>query len=170
MTRGPVEYALVHTTGKTHESIFTTDIAPRDLHLALILLGIKPTAPSAPAEQVLATPNASAVRITVEWETNGPRVSHPLAAMVSLAADNPSESTTRTLTTDRWLYVGSAFDPTGFRAQREGSIISLITDSAALACNPGTDRSRDDLHVPNASTLPKTGTPVTVTVQSVASP
>src|SRR5207302_4336720 len=41
MTEGVAEYLLVRTGGKTHESVFVTEIEPRDLHVAMLLLGIK---------------------------------------------------------------------------------------------------------------------------------
>src|SRR5437868_14519404 len=37
-----VEYAIVHRTGKTHESIFRTEVRPRDIHVAMLLLDVKP--------------------------------------------------------------------------------------------------------------------------------
>src|SRR5687767_10344018 len=37
-----VEYAVVHKFGKTHEGIFTTEARPQDVHVAMLLLGVKP--------------------------------------------------------------------------------------------------------------------------------
>src|SRR3954466_14443216 len=34
---GAIEYFLVHETGKIHESIFKTAVAPRDIHTAALL-------------------------------------------------------------------------------------------------------------------------------------
>ena len=35
---GLIEYALVHETGKTHESLFRTKVRPQILHASLLLL------------------------------------------------------------------------------------------------------------------------------------
>ena len=42
MRTGPLEYALVHANGKIHESLFKTAVRPEDIHLAALLLGMKP--------------------------------------------------------------------------------------------------------------------------------
>jgi len=63
---------------------------------------------------------------------------------------------------DRWLYNGSEFDRWGFAAQREGSLVALIRDPAALVNNPGPDRDNDQIHFPNAAVLPAKGTLVRV--------
>lgn len=168
--QGQVEYALVTETGKRHESAFTTKASPSDIHLALLLLGVKPGTAKAGPDQSLQVPVASAIKVTVEWETNGPLASHPLAALIALAEGDPSQAASRTLPDGHWLYLGSGFDGGGFRAQREGSLISLIGDDAALINNPGSDRTNDEIHVPNAALLPKPGMPVTIVLSCVSQP
>lgn len=162
MTRGAVEYAVVTEQGKKHESLFVTKASPRDIHLAMLLLGIKPGAPEAGPTGALRIPAAAAVKATVQWETNGPMANHPLAALVALADADPNRPTTRTMSDGSWLYRGSGFDAGGFRATREGSVVSLIGDDAALVNNPGSDRDNDDIHVPNSPLLPPMGLPVTI--------
>lgn len=172
MIQGPVEYALVADSGKRHEAVFVTKTSARDIHLAMILLGAKP-GPAKPApDGSLTIPPGASVRTTVEWETNGPPVSHPLASMIALADADPNHPSGRTLPDKPWLYQGSGFDAGGFQALREGSIVSLIGDATALVNNPGTDRDNDDVHVPNAALLPKPGMPVTIvlTVPASAAP
>jgi hypothetical protein len=39
---GLIEYVVVNEKGKTHESLISTKIAPRDIHLALLLIGLDP--------------------------------------------------------------------------------------------------------------------------------
>ena len=162
MTQGNVEYALVTETGKVHEAILTTKASPRDIHLALLLLGLKSATAKPAADSALEIPAAAAVKIRVEWETNGPLSSVPLSSLIGLTSQDPSKPVHRTLPDGKWLYVGSGFDASGFRAQREGSLISLIGDDSALVINPGSDRSNDEIHVPNAALLPARGMPVTV--------
>lgn len=164
MVDGPVEYALVTAKGKAHESVFVTSTAVRDIHLAMLLLGIQPPAAVKIIGKTLQIPAAAAIRIRVEWETNGPPASHPLAAMIALAEGSPDQPARQTLAEGNWLYKGSAFDAAGFCALREGSIIALIGDDLALVNNPGQDRDQDDIHVPNKPLLPRRGMPVTMVI------
>jgi hypothetical protein len=69
-----------------------------------------------------------------------------------------------------WLYNGSTFDAFGFAAQREGSIISVIRDEAALVNNPASDRDNDKVHLPQAKLLPPEGWPVRVVMRLRAPP
>ena len=162
MVAGPIEYVLVTEAGKKHESVFLTSATPRDIHLAMLLLGVKPDAGNAAPDGKIAVPARAAVTATVEWETNGPVAKHPLAETVSLTGNDPEEPTSRTVADGAWLYSGSAFDGNGFRAAREGNIIALIGDEAALLNNAGEDHRNDDIHVPNKKLLPRLGAPVTV--------
>lgn len=170
MTKGPVEYLVVVESGKVHESVFVTRCSPRDIHLAMLLLGVKPGEMIAAADRSLVVPDASAVAVNVEWQTNGPPAVHPLASMISLADGQPGQDTGRTLGVAKWFYKGSVFDGGGFAAQREGSIISVIGDPAALVNNPSADREHDDLHVPNAKLLPQQGMPVTIVISFPVTP
>ena len=159
MREGAVEYAVVTTGGKCHEATFSTSASPRDIHLALLLLGVKPTAAGGPPDHVLAVPAEAAVRLTVEWEIEGQLVSHSIHELVTLA--EPAG----TLLPDRfWLYNGSRFNEAGFAATLDGSIVSLIADDLALINNSGSDRGDDQVHFPNTALLPMVGTAVTIQI------
>jgi hypothetical protein len=165
MTSGTVEYALVATTGKIHESMFTTGAAPRDIHLAMLLLGIQPAKFAPSPDKGILVPATAAVEVSVGWETNGPPKNLTLAELTNVAdatADKPATG----LKTDRpWLYNGSRFNGAGFAATLEGSVISLIADDMALVNNSQSDRDNDDIHLPNTALLPPAGTPVTITLR-----
>lgn len=168
MTSGTVEYALVATTGKSHEAMFTTGAVPRDIHLAMLLLGIQPAKFTPSPDKGILVPATAAVEVSVGWETNGPPKTMTLAELTNVAdatADKPATS----LKTDRpWLYNGSRFNAAGFAATLEGSIISLIADEMALVNNAQSDRDNDDIHLPNTALLPPAGTPVTITLRPSA--
>ena len=166
MTQGPVEYALVAENGKVHESIFITKASPRDIHLAMLLLGVKAGQIRLGPDRALDLPAESAVEVRVEWETNGPPAVYPMAAMVSLALDRPDQDSGRTLDVGKWFYKGSTFNTAGFAATLEGSAISLIADESALVNNPGVDREQDEIHVPNSKLLPRQGMPVTIVISA----
>ena len=164
MRAGVVEYALVTTTGKCHEAVFSTKAAPRDIHLAMLLLGIKPADCRVTADHALTLSPAATVRVTAEWDANGTRQSHSLAELLAFTADAHRPDSTNGLPERLWHYNGSCFNSAGFGATLEGSIISLIADDTALINNPGDDRANDTIHAPNTKLLPPVGAPVTIII------
>ncbi len=156
-----VEYALVHQTGKTHESVFRTDAHPRDIHLALLLLGAKPVLTNSFGADGQGPPLGSAVTVSVTWNHGGLQ---PQYAIEDLILDR---ETTNSMSPGGWIYNGSNFSEGVFTAGRDGSILSLHIDPDALINNPRPGRARDDLHVPNAARLPPTGTPVVITIRMI---
>lgn len=159
LREGAVEYALTTATGKTHESAFITTASPRDIHVALLLLGVKPAPCGGNPDHILAVPAEAAVRVTVEWEIEGKLESHVIQELITL-----TEPAGTRLPDRFWLYNGSRFNEAGFAANLDGSIVSLIADDLALINNSGSDRGDDQSHVPNTALLPATGTPVTVQI------
>jgi hypothetical protein len=141
MREGVIEYALVHTMGKTHESLLTTDVAPVDVHVAALLLngnGSKPTA-------------------SVSWKRNGGETQCALSDLIELTTKAPVDGP--------WAYTGSLFQGQTFAAQREGSLISLIGDPEALMTHSKLSAlGRDDLFRPKSSSLPADGVPLLLTL------
>lgn len=152
MADGTIEYFLVHSKGKTHESLFVTDVPPQDIHIACLLAGLSGNSPDKPGR----------IQVEVAWETNGPPRKEPAEKLVAIAKDHPQGESGGVLSPGPWDYVGSTVDAAGFAATREGSIISLITDGSALVCNPRPGRVDDTLHVPNTKSLPAAGYPVRI--------
>lgn len=150
---GLIEYALVTKTGKVHESLLNTDIAPRDLHVAALLLNLAPSRDAAVESRVL---------IEVEWETNGPKRRELLENMIKLAADGQFGREGTPLAAVGWNYSGSILQGDSLAADREGSIITLISDPVAVIGNPRPTRADDKTHVPNPERMPSVGMPVTV--------
>ncbi len=153
---GAIEYALVTSKGKTHESLLVTDALPSDIHLACLLLGSGGA--GKPCGQV---------KIEVSWETNGPAKRLPLEDLIAFAKDHPQGGQGGSLAPGPWTYSGSKIDAAGFVASREGSIISLIHDDTALVNNPRPGREDDTLHVPGRRLLPPLGTPVRLTLRPI---
>lgn len=156
MREGGVEYALVTEQGKRHEAIFSTEARPEHIHLGCLLLGQREAALAG------AVPTDAAVSVEVAWETNGPEKRVPLAECVALAKDSPDQPGGATLSAGPWLYNGSRIDAAGFAAAREGSLISIIRDEAALLNNPRADRDNDEIHIAHAALLPRVGMPVRI--------
>jgi hypothetical protein len=166
-----VEYALVTAYGKTHESVFTTEARPQDIHLACLLLGVQPSPIGGETNSAASVPTNSAAVVEVVWNGASGQVRQPISRLI-LLAKKADETTGEKLRDQLWLYNGSQIDSGGFVAQQEGSIISLIRDPNALLNNPGTDRDNDDVHLPNTAQLPPDGVPVEVVLRfpSLVSP
>jgi hypothetical protein len=152
MSDGTIEYFLVNSKGKTHESLFVTEATPQDIHLGCLLAGLGPATPG----------ESTRIRVEVTWETNGPPRKEPAEKLVGIAKDHPQGASGATLDPGPWDYTGSIMDAAGFAATREGSIIALITDATALVGNPRPGREDDTMHVPNKSSLPQPGHPVRI--------
>jgi hypothetical protein len=161
MRDGIIEYAVVAHTGKCHEALFATTASPRDIHLAMLLLGVKPAKFAASPDAGLLVPANAAVTVIAEWQQDGQKHSHPLSELFA-AGQSASAMRDGKSRSPLWLYNGSKFNGAGFTALVEGSIVSLIADDTALINNPGKDRGDDGIHLPNSSLLPATGTQVTL--------
>ncbi|QQL45167.1 YdjY domain-containing protein [Sulfuriroseicoccus oceanibius] len=158
MDRGIVEYLLVAESGKVHESVFTTKARPRDVHLACILLGMKGFEGTKWPVDETAIPSEFGVRAKVTWATNGPDREMPLSDCVVKADTSLGpQSAGKPLADGAWFYTGSNFYGGGFAAEKEGSIVAVIGDSAALINGIRRGRDQDEMHAANQEALPKKG-------------
>ena len=169
MTNGPLEYLLVTTLGKTHESVLATDIEAQHLQVAMLLLGAKgmpaaaltnaPTGgpitqgagrnPPLPGEPVL---------IEVTWTQGGKVQRRRLEELVfNQRAKEP-------MTKGEFTFTGSRLWQGKFVAQTEGSIIALVTDPDAVFNNPRPNRDADDMWVVRPSDVPPQDTVVEVSI------
>lgn len=153
---GQVEYALVTTKGKLHESLLATEASPLHLQLAALLLGLSPQPGQGPDVPV---------KIDLEWATNGPLRREPLESMVKLTKDTPSAKAGSTLSIGTWMFHGSTLEPSGLAAEREGSIIALISDSFANIFNAREGTNDDNLFTPHADNLPPQGLPLSLIIR-----
>jgi len=157
MKEGIVEYFLVSTRGKVHESVLRTDVEPYQLHVGMLLLGGKGAQTNSFGTHQL--PRGEAVTIEVSWKglLSTKRV---LAEemVVDLAKKAP-------MSKGPWIYNGSFQFENMFVAQQTGSIISVIADPEALINNPRERRDDDDNWIVNAKTVPHAETLVTVTIK-----
>ena len=169
-SQGDMEYFLVTTYGKTHESILKTKAQPFHLHLAMLLLGAEapgnnafPGSPSNgvtgpivhPSKEVLP---GSKVSIEISWKTAEGATRHAAEDLIQrkdLQPDLPPCS---------WIYNGSIIFRNRFLAESDGSIISLVTDPVALINNIGTGHDNDRIWTANTNNLPPVDVPVEVTI------
>ncbi len=166
MTEGPLEYLLVSSYGKKHGSLLRTDVLPYNLHMAMLLLDVDaPTnAVSTPRLAHIKNPSAdsipgSKVTIEISWQAGGKTVRHRAEELVY-----NSEAKTA-LSQNSWVYNGSAVWDGHSLAQREGSIVSLVTDLSALINTAGPGHDNDHIWTASSSNMPAVNTPVVVTMR-----
>jgi hypothetical protein len=170
MSEGPMEYFLVSTYGKTHESILKTSAAPYDMHLAMLLLGASGSGngdfPGSPTNGIpgpVVNPSketipGDSVAIDVKWKTPEGETRHAAEDLVY------KDDTQTVMGHGAWVYNGSLIVHGTFLAQANGSIISLVTDPVALINNTGPGHDNDQIWLPNATNLPPANVPVEVTI------
>jgi hypothetical protein len=138
----PLEYALVHETGKAHEALLVTKVPIQDVHVAALLIEASGQAP----------------RIEVSWRKNGGEARMPLSDLIRVHQVAPD-----TLSANPWIYTGSEFHHGGFAAMSEGSLVALVNDPAALVNHRAAAAlQRDDVFFAATEKLPAEGVPVSV--------
>jgi hypothetical protein len=158
MQTGVVEYVVVTTKGKTHESVLRTEAEPFHLHTAMLLLGARTATGTDPA--IFFDPKkelpGEKVEIYASWKD---QIRRPLQQMLlNVVTKEP-------MAVSNWVYNGSQVIDGKFLAQQDGSIVSLIADASALINNPREDRENDELWVVNTNRVPAVGTEVQVTIE-----
>jgi hypothetical protein len=183
LNQGPMEYLLVTVSGKTHESILRTEAEPYHIHTAMLLLGaatntlLKKTGPPAVPGRISSNPTfqpffrpsndtipGDKISIEVTWSEGGKEIQRSAEELVL------NQETQRPLGRGNWIYNGSTVVQGVFLAQMDGSIVSLITDSAALANQTGPGRDNDKIWTVNTNRLPPFETPLTVTLRLEQNP
>lgn len=173
MRDGLLEYLLVSNTGKTHESLFSTEVPPYHLQVAMLLLGAKgadlelltnapPSGPITNAELQTHGPPpvpGDPVEMSVGWKSSGTNVTH---RMESLVVD---KNTGKAMPEGPWIFNGSIVWEGAFIAQIEGSIMAIITDISAMFNSPHPERDRDSLWFIREKILPPEGSEVSIVVK-----
>ncbi|MEQ2007059.1 MAG: YdjY domain-containing protein [Limisphaerales bacterium] len=174
MTEGPLEYLLVTTIGKTHESILTTDIEPQHLQVAMLLLGAKGMQAAAltnpPPGGPITQPQAGernpplpgeAALIEVRWTHDGKAQRRGIEELVF------NKRAKELMSKGAFTFTGSRLWHGKFIAQTEGSLIALITDPDAVFNNPRPNRDADDTWVVRKQDVPPLDTVVEVSITLV---
>jgi hypothetical protein len=171
LNQGPMEYLLVATWGKTHESVLKTDTEPFRIHLAMILLdaGIATNfggtnGPEVHSGGFVSNPSkerlpGEPVSVEFQWTANGKEV-RKRAQDLLYKSDEKS-----VMSTADWVYTGSRIAEGLFLAEIDGSIISLVTDAEALINNEARGHDNDNIWLPNTNSLPPTNVAVTVNIK-----
>jgi hypothetical protein len=160
-TSGLLEYALVHEDGKTHESLFRTQVSPKLIHACLLLLKEKPQ----PAFFKFVEVNSSKliqmpkIEIMVEWKHNGSNHKTSINSMVLNQTDN------RELSESAFVFTGSRVVEGTYLAEMDGSIIAVYHDNRATLNSRDLNSNSDDVWIANESKMPPKNLPVLVRFQ-----
>jgi hypothetical protein len=177
MNDGLIEYLLVHSKGKTYESLLKTDADPYHIQLAMLLLGAKgapltpallsaPTVPfhvNRPAGDTNAPPSLAItgdpISIQLAWPAaGGQKRARAEDCLINL-------NTKTNASPGSWTFNGSRVVRGVFIAQRDGQIVALIDDLDAMVNNPRPGHDNDQIWQINSNALPPLNTPVEVTFQ-----
>ena len=137
MREGNLEYLLVASSGKTHESLLRTDVHPFQIQVAFLLLGARGTTNPLPLDPDLAIPGEP-VDIFLTWPHRATNRQERIETFVTNRRSGAAALA------GPWIFTGSRLRAGEFAAELDGSILSLITDPDCLLNNPRPGREDDD--------------------------
>ncbi|HEY3899814.1 MAG TPA: YdjY domain-containing protein [Chthoniobacter sp.] len=168
MNDGNLEYLLVTNQGSTHESLLESDVPPKDVHFAMLLLGAKGSGdqggdappPQIDAKYLKTAPQLKGddINITVRWKDGAVEKTTPVEDWII------NTDTKKTATRGPWIYNGSMFNAGHFLAQLEGAFAALVTYPAALINNPRKGNDNDQIWIVNTKAVPAVNTPVDIVI------
>jgi hypothetical protein len=162
MDKGLLEYLLVRSSGKVHESLLRTGIDPYHLQIAFLLLGFEGTDRPLREQGDPEKPRGDPVEIIVEFNPRGQILQVKPEAWVTIKENNNHRETGAM----DWVYTGSMVIDGRFLAQMGGSIVAIYHDPGALIDNATAGGESDKIWFVNEGSVPPVGTPVTVIIRA----
>jgi hypothetical protein len=159
MNAGAVEYVLVGSTGKIHESLLRTEVEPVHVHAAMLLLGLQDRTPRMVPGQVPPAPGGDEVLITFEWVEAGKTLKRRAEECIR------NTQTGRIMARGPWIYNGSRLVETQFMAQSTRSFVAVMEDVDALVNNPRPGHENDKIWIVEEKAVPPPGMPVVVRME-----
>jgi hypothetical protein len=169
MQDGLIEFALVHETGKTHESILKTAVNPVDIHVALLLCNFKPghdglfdylndaKMKSTLEETKAEVQGANRLQATVEWTVAGEKKKAELREWIRDAETKKAPEDFK-----HWIFNGSMVQDSGFSAALYGNLIGIYYDVTAIVNCPSPRNRNDEVWLCEQDQIPPVDTPVTL--------
>ena len=158
-TENDIEYLLVTSFGKTHESLLRTDAEPYHIQLALLLLGAKDAGTNSfPQDNTLPLPGTP-VTIELSWKVKDKEQRARAEEFVY------NLQTKSVMAKGDWIFNGSRVVDGTFIAQQDGSIVSVMEDPDALINNPRPGRENDKIWRVHSKGLPALNSPVEVRIR-----
>lgn len=159
--KGPLEYLLVQSGDKTHESLLRTEIDPYYLSIAFPLLGFEGSDSPLVQQGAPDTPKGEAVKITIVYREGNKSRKVPAEAWVVKKIGEQEESPSMS-----WTYTGSKVMQGTLLAQVQGVIVAICYDPAALIDNATPGGESDEIWFVKEGVVPPAGTPVTVVIKA----
>lgn len=168
LREGLLEFLVVHTNGKIHESLFATDVSPSHLNVAFKLLRYEaskelyriPKEPGLLSNDFHKEPEkisaASRIAIRAEYEKNGVTRSIPVHEWIR------HETTARAMPPTPWIYGGGEFYQNQFAPEQTGDIVAIFITNSALINYSGKDNINDEVWTTLTERVPELGTKVTL--------
>ncbi|MFN5961518.1 MAG: YdjY domain-containing protein [Verrucomicrobiota bacterium] len=174
MTKGLLEYVLVHESGKVHESLFSTKVKPAEFNVALLLLNWKPsttffdyTEPERGGVPVPGATHLPSSHLTIHLRWKDPQGKEQTTRIEDWIHNLDKKAK---IEAAPFIYTGSRIMPDGsFLATETGSLIALMVDPASVINNPREGNELDDIWIPD-SQLPAKGTEVRIELRPVDAP
>ena len=176
MNDGLLEYLMVTPQGPVHETLLTSEAAPQDVHMAMLLLGAKGMVQKGggkperiDAEFLAKAPKLIGDRISlrVKWtDKSGKEQAVPVERWIVRKIFKPKKPVEIVAAEDGpWLYTGSYFYENRFIAQVDGTFGSLVTFPGALINNPRSGANDDHIWFVKPDVVPPAGTPVEFSIR-----
>lgn len=160
----PLEFLCVLAGTAEHETILRTQAKPSNIHLALLMVGLKPGEPIrySPATEKWLPPQGPPVQISVEYKRNDQVVSMPAWKLFRQL------KTKEAMPPRTWIFVGSKVYKTGqYAADITGYVVSIVNFDLSLIDVPWLVSSSNETleYELNPETAPPTGAPVTLIIE-----
>jgi hypothetical protein len=167
----PLELFGCAEGGKDYESLVILKCKPQNIHMALILFGVK-EGKGAKEFGESTKPTGDLVLVFLEWQGKDKKT-------VSYRAEDLIIDNRTNLPWPRtgWSFIGSTFEdeidfdtgkPTGrkiYMANATKTIIATYHDPSAILDNPTESGGVGNIYLPNKALLPESGTPAKVIIR-----
>jgi len=163
LDEGPLELFACAEGGKEYESLVSIKGDPWQLHLSLLLLGLKPG--GGPEYQGDPTkPFGDTLTIEVQWEQDGKTVRKRAEDLIYDAKRKD------TMPHVEWVFVGSKFEKNEegknyYVANRDRSIVTVFHDPYTVIDNPLEAGADDTVYLVNKKAIPPKETPVVLIIR-----
>lgn len=157
----PLEFLAVVTNTNEYEALVRSEVKPSDLHLALLIIGLKPGTPVHYSESTKTwlPPSGPPVDLWFEYQKDGKTVKIPAYRWMR---DVKTHKEAPPMT---WVFTGSKLlDDGTYAADATGCLVGVINNELSVLDVPALKsralEARD--YERNADLMPPTGTPVTM--------
>jgi len=132
MDKGLLEYLIVQSRGKTHESLLRTKVEPYHLQIAFLLLGFEGSDRPLLFQGDPEKPKGDPVEITFNFHN---KEGKPTTIKADEWVVKGGEAGLKEAGRMEWVYTGSMVRDNRFQAQIEASIAAIFHDPAAMIDN-----------------------------------